>query len=73
MVFVSHKVFLIVSVVYRVHTTCAFCLVLSWFIYGDAQFLGTFAKLLKDTIMFCHVCMSARPRGTTGLPMDGFS
>jgi hypothetical protein len=42
------------------------------------SFLDAFAKLRKSTICFvmsasCLVCPSARPHGTTRLPLDGFS
>jgi hypothetical protein len=42
--------------------------------------IGAFAKLRKATISFVildfklhYVCPSARPHGTTRLPLDGFS
>jgi len=39
----------------------------------QVEFLGAFAKLRKATISFVlSVCPSARPPGTTGLPMNGF-
>ena len=37
---------------------------------AERQFLGAFAKLRKAIIRFV---MSARPYGTTRLPLDGFS
>jgi hypothetical protein len=37
-------------------------------------FLGAFAKFRTATISFVmYVCLSGRPHGTTGLPLDGFS
>ena len=36
-------------------------------------FLDVFAKLRKANIGFNHVCLSVRPHGTTGLPLEGFS
>ena len=44
------------------------------FVKNLFTFLGAFAKLRKAIISFVmSVCLSARPHGTTRLPMEGFS
>jgi hypothetical protein len=42
--------------------------------FTGTQFLGAFTKLRKTTISFVvSFCLSARPHGTTRLPLNGFS